>query len=69
MFWSHLSYFGIAFLPVSYFFFTTAFSQKFHLITPRNIALLTVIPFITIPLALTNEFHHLIWKSVSLDNF
>jgi signal transduction histidine kinase len=68
MFWSQLSYFGIAFLPVCYFFFTTAFSQKYHLLTPRNISLLTIIPFITIPLALTNDFHHLIWKSVALGN-
>ncbi len=69
MIWSQLSYFGIAFLPVSYFLFTTAFSQKFHLISPRNIALLSIIPFITIPLVLTNEYHHLVWKNVILDNF
>jgi hypothetical protein len=28
IFWSKLAYFGIAFLPVFYFLFTTAFSQK-----------------------------------------
>lgn len=66
--WAQLSYFGIAFLPVCYFLFTTAFSQKFQLITPRNIAFLSVIPFITIPLVLTNEHHHLVWKNVVLDN-
>jgi PAS domain S-box-containing protein len=66
-FWSQMSYFGIAFLPVSYFLFTTAFSQKSHIITPRTVALLSVIPFITIPLVLTNDYHSLVWKNVTLN--
>jgi PAS domain S-box-containing protein len=67
-FWSQLSYFGFSFLPLFYFLFTTAFSQKYHIITPRNLAALSVIPFVTIPLALTNDFHHLIWKNVALNS-
>lgn len=66
--WSELSYFGIAFLPVCYFLFTTAFSQKSNLITKRNIALLLIIPVITLILALTNDSHHLIWTNVTLDS-
>jgi PAS domain S-box-containing protein len=66
-FWSQLSYIGISFLPLFYFLFTTAFSQKYHILTPRNLAVLSVIPFVTVPLALTNEYHHLLWKNVSLD--
>src|SRR5690554_4842443 len=58
-FWSQISYFGIAFLPISYFLFSIAFSQKKHLATPLTITLLSIIPFITIPIALTNEYHHL----------
>ena len=65
--WSELSYFGIAFLPVFYFLFTTAFSRNNKLINKRNILLLFIIPFITLILALTNNLHHLIWTSVSLD--
>ncbi|HKL33398.1 MAG TPA: histidine kinase N-terminal 7TM domain-containing protein [Tangfeifania sp.] len=64
--WSQASYFGIAFLPLSYFLFTTAFSQKTDLINPRNIALLSVIPFITVLLVFTNESHHLVWKTIVL---
>ena len=67
IFWSKLSYFGIAFLPVFYFLFTTAFSQKKKIITPKNVALLLIIPVITIALVLTNEKHLLIWSSVTLD--
>ncbi len=67
IFWSKLSYFGIAFLPVCYFLFTTAFSQKKNIITTKNIALLLVIPIITIVLVLTNEKHLLMWPLVTLD--
>jgi PAS domain S-box-containing protein len=65
-FWSQLSYIGFSFLPLFYFLFTTAFSQKYHIITPLNLAALSVIPLITIPLALTNEYHNLIWKNATL---
>ncbi len=68
IFWSQFTYLGIAFLPVCYFLFSTAFSQKFHLITPRNVALLSMIPFITVPLVFTNHYHHLVWKNVVLSN-
>ena len=65
--WSQLSYLGIAFLPVCYFLFTTGFSQKSNIITKRNVALLLIIPIITLILALTNNSHHLIWTNVTLD--
>ncbi len=64
IFWSQLTYLGISFLPVCYYLFTTAFSQKFHLIIPRNVTLLSIIPFITIPLVFTNPYHHLVWENV-----
>ena len=56
--WSKLSYFGITFLPVCYFLFTTAFSQKNKGISPRNIPLLLIIPIITLGLIFTNDNHH-----------
>jgi PAS domain S-box-containing protein len=65
--WSKLSYFGIAFLGVFYFLFTTAFSQKRNIINARNVSLLLVIPVITIVLVLTNEKHLLIWPEVTMD--
>lgn len=64
MFWSQVSYLGIAFLPLSYFLFTTAFSQKTNIINPKNISVLSVIPFLTVLLVFTNNSHHLLWKDV-----
>ncbi len=62
--WSKLSYFGIAFLPVFYLLFTTAFSQNKQRIPPLRIVLLSVIPVLTILLVLTNESHRLVWTDV-----
>ena len=65
--WSKISYFGIAFLSVFYFLFTTAFSQKKNIINKKTIGMLLIIPAITIALVLTNEKHLLIWPEVTLD--
>lgn len=66
IFWSQFSYLGIAFLPVCYFLFTNAFNQQRN-ITPKVVAMLAVVPIITILLVFTNEKHLLIWPSVTLD--
>jgi len=65
--WSKASYLGITFLPLSYFFFATAFSQKTHILNSKNTGLLLIIPVITLLLVLTNEYHNLIWLNVELD--
>jgi len=65
--WSKISYLGIAFIPVCYFIFTTAYSQKKNFINSKNIVLLSIIPVLTIILVFTNEKHHLMWPSISLD--
>ncbi|MCY1722743.1 ATP-binding protein [Prolixibacteraceae bacterium Z1-6] len=64
--WSQFSYFGIAFIPASYFYFTTAFSQKNKLINKRNTFLISLIPLATIVLVFTNQHHHLVWEVVTL---
>ncbi|MGM0620402.1 MAG: histidine kinase N-terminal 7TM domain-containing protein [Bacteroidota bacterium] len=65
--WTQFSYVGIVFLPVSYYLFTAAFSQKLNVLTPRNISLLLVVPFITLMLVFTNHLHHLVWVSIEFD--
>ncbi len=66
--WSKISYLGIAFLPLIYFLFTTAFSQKRETINPSKVALLSILPFLTILLVFTNHAHHLIWAEVTMDS-
>ncbi len=67
IFWSKMSYLGIAFLPVFYFLFTTAYSQKSKFIQSQNLFLLFIIPLITIFLIFTNDTHHLVWTNVYAD--
>lgn len=64
--WSQLSYLGIGFLPVGFFFFTLAYRQKNGVIQPIYVILASVIPILTIVIALTNGLHNLIWEDVSL---
>ena len=66
IFWSQLSYLGIAFLPVNYFCFTQAFSQKHKFASLKKYLQLSIIPIITIVLVLTNQWHHWVWTNISL---
>lgn len=67
IFWSKMSYLGIAFIPVFYYLFTTAYSQKSKFIQSQNLFLLFIIPLITIFLIITNDKHHLVWSNVYAD--
>lgn len=65
--WSQLSYLGIAFTPVFYFFFAVSFSQKSNFVTRKNVLLSMILPLITLVLVFTNQQHHLVWSEVTLD--
>ena len=69
IFWSKISYLGISFLPLCFYLFTTAFSQKKDLIKTQNIVLLMIIPIITLGMVFTNDSHKLVWTEVTLDSF
>ncbi len=68
IFWSKISYLGISFLPLSFYLFTTAFSQKKDLIKTQNIVLLLIIPIFTLGMIFTNDSHKLVWTDVTLDS-
>lgn len=62
VFWSQVSYFGTSAAPVFFLLFTLEYSQQFKWLTRRNIGLLFVIPAITLAMAWTNDWHHLLWS-------
>ncbi|HPF52757.1 MAG TPA: histidine kinase N-terminal 7TM domain-containing protein [Draconibacterium sp.] len=64
--WSQLSYLGIAFLPVNYFFFTLALSQTNRFINIKSYLLASIIPLVTIIMVISNPSHHLVWENISL---
>lgn len=66
IFWSKLSYFGIVFCPISFFFFTLAFSSGSRFLTKKYIVTIYSIAALFILIVLTNDYHHLHWKTVSI---
>lgn len=65
IFWSKLSYFGIATLPVFWFLFALRYQERVRQVNEEIIPLFFIVPAATILAALTNESHRLIWTSVT----
>lgn len=68
-FWLKFQYLGISILPVFWLLFAAEYSQvvtRSTLLKPRYLTPLFIPSAITIALALTNEFHQLIWQEVSI---
>jgi PAS domain S-box-containing protein len=63
IFWSKLSYFGIVYCAVSFFFFSFEFSYKFRYVKKRLIVILYSISTLFILSPFTNGMHHLHWKN------
>ena len=60
--WSKIEYIGVLSGPVFFFLFAMEYNQLDSWLTKRNIALLFIIPLISLFLACTNEKHGLIWS-------
>lgn len=69
IFWAKFEYFGIASIPLAWLLLVLQYSGRKKVLIPKNIALLSLEPIITILLVWTNEYHHLIWKSIGLKNY
>ncbi len=65
IFWTKAAYPGILSIAPLFTLFVLEYSQKRELIHPRKLALLWIIPIITIFLVFTNENHDLIWQTVT----
>lgn len=68
VFWSKLEYFGLVSLPVTWLIFAFEYTGNHRWLKQRNLILWSIIPAITLLLALTNESHQLIWQQVALDD-
>ncbi len=64
--WGKIQYFGIVSVPLLWILFTYSYSTQGPRMTPRMIGLLSIVPCITLILALTTELHHLIWETVQV---
>jgi PAS domain S-box-containing protein len=55
---------GIVTLPVFWLVFALQYTDNNAWVTPRNIILLLIYPFITLALVFTNPWHHWMWSHV-----
>jgi PAS domain S-box-containing protein len=59
-------YLGISFLALSIFSFALVYSGRGNWLTRGRLVLLSIIPSITLFLAFTNDWHHLLWSYVEM---
>jgi PAS domain S-box-containing protein len=67
IFWAKMQYPGIVVLPVAWFVFAVLYTGRERWLTRRTLMGLTIIPGITLVLALTNEYHGFIWSSMTVN--
>jgi PAS domain-containing protein len=67
VFWMKMSYFGITAMPIAWLVFTLQYTNREKWLTRRNLAILIILPVITLVIVWTNNIHHLIWKDIWLD--
>ncbi|HPG39837.1 MAG TPA: histidine kinase N-terminal 7TM domain-containing protein [bacterium] len=66
-FWSQVAYLGSTTAPVLFLLLAIAYSQYDKKINQRNIILLFILPILTIVMAFTNNWHHLVWTSIVIN--
>jgi len=66
IFWGKSQYLGIVLVPVSWIIFAYSYSTRGTRMTPRTVSLLSIVPFITLILAMTTEFHGLVWNDIQI---
>ena len=66
--WAKIGYLGIVTVPTAWVAFTLEYTGRGHWLTRRNLALLALVPVVTLLLAWTNEAHGLIWREVRLES-
>ncbi len=67
IFWAKVQYLGIAPLSVTWLAFALQYTNREKWLTRPNLALASIVPFITLLLAWTNEANGLIWSNVALN--
>jgi PAS domain S-box-containing protein len=68
LFWIRLEYIGISFLPATWIMFVVKFVGKQEWLTLRNRIIIFGFPTLALLFVWTNSWHHIHYKSVSVDN-
>lgn len=67
-FWLRVEYLGIPFGTVLWFIMVLQYTGRQSWVNKRNVALLMIVPVITFAAHNTNEWHHLFYKSMTLNS-
>jgi len=65
IFWAKIEYIGTQSGPVLFLMFALDYTYQAEWLHPRNIFLLWVLPVASMIMAATNEWHHLVWTSIT----
>ncbi|MDK2980183.1 MAG: hypothetical protein PWQ55_530 [Chloroflexota bacterium] len=60
LFWSKWQYIGISTLPALWLYFSAEFTNRRF----NYLWIIFIIPMVTMGMAFTNEYHHLLWKDI-----
>jgi hypothetical protein len=66
IFWAKLEYFSIAIIPLAWLAFAFQYTGQTKWLAPGRLVWFLVIPTLTVLLALTNEWHGLIWRQIDV---
>ncbi|SFR35598.1 sensor histidine kinase [Halogeometricum limi] len=61
LFWTDLEWVGVVIVPVAWLLFALEYTGRDEYITRRRIALLAVVPVLTVVLAVTSQYHDLLF--------
>ena len=61
VFWDKMQFIGIVIIPAAWLVYMLQYSGREKVLTRRNLALMSIVPIITLILVFTNEAHGLIW--------
>ncbi len=67
LFWVRIEYLGIVSVPVIWVWFAVEYSGAASWLDRRRIALLVLVPLVTVAIIWTNDVHWLFWRSVTLE--
>lgn len=66
IFWDKVKYAGVLVVPTGWFFYILQCTGKESWLTRNRVILLSVLPLAFLLLILTNEYHELVWTSITL---
>jgi len=65
-FWADLRWVGVVVIPVAWLLFALEYTGRDRFVQPRYVAALSVVPAITVVLALTGDYHDLLYVDAEL---